>query len=174
MKKIILIVIIMLIVVFLYSNGALILTKFRFPQSKYPLLYKIPVVRGVSCPSFVASPQSSELSYYGIRMQAPWTNNVDRKEQKDSVQIVFENNKYIVIFDEKEGIKDTFLKGDPGKAQKIKAFFGDAAIASNYAFYDALLNIKPVFFSFKNPTAKSLLLVLKASIVSSFFVGQYI
>lgn len=169
MKKTILIVIIVLIVVFLYSNSLLILTKLRFPQSKYPLLYQTPVARELSCPSFATDSALSKLSYYGISLQAPWTNIVDRKENKDAVQIVFENNKHIVIFDEKKGIKDAFLQGDPREAQKIKDFFGDAVLASNYALYDALLNIKPVFFSFKNPTAKSILLVLKASIAPPSF-----
>lgn len=175
MKKIILIVIIGLIVFFLYTNGSFILTSLKFSQSKYPLLYKTPVAREVSCPSFEFNPSSSELSYYGLRMQVPWNTIVDRRENKGSVRIIFENNKNIVLFDEKQGIKDTFLQGDVSKAQKIKDFMGEKVLSSNYAFYTALLSVTPSFFGkniLMNATVKSILIVLKATIVPPFSSGE--
>lgn len=166
MKKIILIVVVVLIITFLYFNGLLILTRLKFPSSKYPLLYKTPVVRQLSCSSSATS-GNPELSYYGVRIKAPWVDINDRKEKKGFTQVVFDNNKYIVFFDEKQEIKDTFIQGDIQKTQKLKEILGDDVLSSNYALHTALLGITPSFFySFgKNPTVQSLLLVLKATFV---------
>ena len=62
-----------------------------------------------------------------------------------------------------------FLGDDPNDARRIKDFFGEEILGSNYSFYKHTLNTSPdqltIFMPKKEALAKSILVVLKTVLV---------
>ncbi len=167
-----------LTVVFFPQVWIVIYTKVKFSEAKFPQLYDVPISREIKTPEYKCG-NCPEFSYYGFKLKTPWTEIVDIEKKSDGVILTFTQDKSLLIFDSQNQLDlVTSFSGDkPEDAQKIKNFFGEENLKSDYNFYKLTLNKSPdqitIFTPKKEVIAKSILIVLKAILVVPVNGGVY-
>lgn len=157
--------------------------KESFSREKNPELYQIPQERQVKTVEYSIG-NYVEFSYSGIRLKTPWT-EIKRIEEWPMAKRAFfdqdNKTKSLLIFNAQKAspltFKETLLGYDPRDIQKIKEFFGEERLKSNYNFYKLVLEASPEQINILTPPkeamAKFILIILKQGLALMGEEGIY-
>jgi hypothetical protein len=143
---------------------------YKFSEEKVPKAHIVPVQRTVISPNTDLS-DYPKYSYYGLEFQIPWKKIIKREEKKGAVLLRSSDTQSIVIFDPQTVPvpRELLLGNDPNNAKRVKDFFGEEVMQSNYAFYNNILLITPKDITLTTPgkeaVAKSVLVALKPLLI---------
>lgn len=172
MKKAIVIFIILLIIGSLFVPQIWLVPffKIKFSKAKKPELYKTVIQREIK-PSLYFDEEiiNNTYSFYDFTFKVPWKDLVKKNERQNVVDLTFNQNKRVIIFDPKDNldmVKNLFALRSEKDQKKLRNFFGDDILKSNYSFCTIVLNITPekinIFNSSNQIIVSSILLTLKA------------
>jgi hypothetical protein len=140
-----------------------------------PEAYLMPILREITP---YTPDQFREFSFSNLTFKTPWTQITDMQERPGAVLLKFPMGKTISIIKGSEpgGLVKSLLGDKPEEAKRIKSFFGEQILASNYIFYKNILESNPdqitIFMPQKEATARSVLIVLKTVLISSVGKGS--
>lgn len=143
---------------------------YKFSKDKVPNAYITPIQRTVTA-SEADVKGHQEFTSYGLMFGVPWKEKPEKIERGSAIFFKFPDKKFVVLFDP-ESIpppREILLKGNPNDVEKVKAFFGEGILDSNYDFYSHILNTSPdqitIFTPKKEAMSKAILVVLKTVLV---------
>lgn len=157
-----------IIIISATSGGVIILMKTKFSETKAPEAYITPILREIETPG---PDRFREFSYYGLTFKVPWTQITEIKERPGAVLLKFPYEKTIAIIDTRDqpGLVASLLGDKSEETKRIKDFFGEQILKSDYIFYKNILESNPnqitIFMPKKEATARSVLIVLKTVLI---------
>lgn len=172
----IVVVVVVLLITFPQIQIA-VFNKYYFSESKTPQVYQVLENRTIH-PLANNLLTGVEFSDFGIKLRFPW-NNIVKKDQpigNDGTVLFykweFAGNKVVsIIRPLNVNYVHEFIGNNSNDAAKVKDFFGDNTLNSNYEFMKVIYSSSPkdisLFKSKNEMLAKDILLILKKAMIGA-------